>query len=93
MSNIEPFSMPHDVEAILDGLKLDLDPKMKRRISDAIAQLVERDRAIEDRLTGTPGVFPIYTTDPPVLTDGMSWINATLGLVRARVNGATVNLN
>lgn len=93
MSNIEPFSMPHDFGSIVESLKLDLDPKMKRRISDALAQLSERDRAVEDRLTSSPGVFPIYTTDPAVLVDGMAWINSTAGKVRARVNGATVDLN
>lgn len=93
MSNIEPFSMPHDVQSIIDSLKLDLDPKMKRRISDAVSALAERDRAVEDRLTSSPGVFPIYTTDPAVLVDGMAWINSTAGKVRARVNGLTVDLN
>lgn len=93
MSNIDPFSMPHDFESIVDSLKLDLDPKLKRRVSDALALLQERDRAVETRFTGSPGLFPIYTTDPAVLVDGMSWINATTGLVRARVNGVTVNLN
>lgn len=92
-SNLQPFSMPHDIESIIDSLKLDVDPKLKRRISDAVAMFFERDRAVEDRLTQQPGTLPLYTTNPSVLQDGMQWINQTTGKVRARVNGLTVDLN
>lgn len=93
-SSIEPLTLPHDVEAVYQSLKLDInDPALKRRINDAIAQLVENNRMIEDRGTQTVGLAPVHTTDPANPIDGQFWINGTTGKFRARINGATVDLN
>lgn len=94
MSSIEPMVLPHDVEAIFDSLKLDIsDPALKRRINDAIAQLVENNRTIEDRGTQTVGLAPVLSSDPAAPIDGQFWINGTAGKFRARINGLTVDLN
>ncbi len=93
-ANNETFALPHDIEAIFDSLKIDLDPKMKRRVTDALAQLVENNRAIETRATAATGIFgPILTADPASPADGQAWINATAGKARVRINGLTADLN
>ena len=86
-------TLPHDVQAIVDSLKLEIpDPALRRRISDAVAMLVQNNRAIEDG-SGSFVTFPVLQADPASPQDGQAWVNSTLGKVRARVNGATVNLN
>ena len=93
-SSIEPLVLPHDVEAIFDSLKLQVeDPALKRRINDAIAQLVENNRTLEDRATQTVGLWPVLSTDPANPVDGQAWVNGTAGKARIRINGVTVDLH
>lgn len=88
MSDLSAFELPNDAESIIDELGLELDPRMRRKVSDAIAMLVENNRAIEDRLSGGPfGFFPIVEADPAAPGEGQVWANATDDSFRIFLNG------
>ena len=90
MSDLAPFELPNDVEAILDELQLDLDPAMRKRVSNAVAMLLENNRAIEDRMSASPfGFFPVVEADPSAPAEGQVWANSTSDSVRIFLNGTT----
>lgn len=86
------FQYPHEIDAVIDALGLDLDPVMKRRVSDVIAMLAENDLAVAQAMGGGFGSVPTLDADPAQPVDGMVWINTTDDAFRVRHGGVTHDL-
>lgn len=85
------YQQEHTAEAMFQalGISQNLTKEQLRRIAEVLSMADDNAFGLEQFLGGTSQTIPIYSSDPPVLTDGMTWINSTTNQYKIRKNGVT----